>query len=131
VVQVGDLLDMKAPARWSKGTAAEYCNSVREEADAGIEFWRNAAARRPATPNWCGSLATTRTGCAQYVNSYAPALRDIVPVVAELMRLDEFGVKHPKVQPWTDRTGCVLYPRQAAGYHSRPLCPQGIAAPQS
>lgn len=99
VVQVGDLLDMKAPARWSKGTAAEYCNSVREEADSGIQFWtRLRQAAGTAELVWVTGNHEDRLKA--YVNNYAPALRDIVPSTAELMRLDEFDVKYPKVQPW-------------------------------
>jgi predicted phosphodiesterase len=105
VVQVGDLLDMKAPARWSKGTAAEYCNSVREEADAGIEFWRTLrqAAGDDTELVWVAGNHEDRLKA--YVNNYAPALRDIVPDVAELMRLDDFNVKHPRVQPWRAAPG--------------------------
>jgi predicted phosphodiesterase len=104
VVQVGDLLDMKAPARWSKGTAAEYCNSVREEADAGVEFWtRLRQAAGDAELVWVTGNHEDRL--RNYVNAYAPALRDIVPSTAELMKLDSFGVKYPKQQPWTVAPG--------------------------
>jgi predicted phosphodiesterase len=104
VIQVGDLLDMKAPARWSKGTAAEYCNSVRDEADAGVEFWRSLRdAAGQAELVWVTGNHEDRLKA--YVNAYAPALRDVVPSVAELMKLDEFGVKYPKVQPWTAAPG--------------------------
>lgn len=99
VVQVGDLLDMKAPARWSKGTAAEYCNSVREEADAGVNFWREL--RDSADDAELVFVAGNHEDrLRNYTELHAPALRDIVPSLSELMRLDDFGVKHVKTQPW-------------------------------
>lgn len=98
VVQIGDLLDMKAPARWSKGTAAEYCNSVADEAAAGEEFWRVLRAAAPvAELMWLSGNHEDRLRA--YVNTYAPALRDIVPSVAKLMKLDDHGVRHVKRQP--------------------------------
>lgn len=99
VIQVGDLLDMKAPARWSKGTAAEYCNSVRAEADAGVAFWHELRqAAGDAELVWITGNHEDRLRA--YVNAYAPALGDIVPDVADLMQLSKFNVKHPKRQPY-------------------------------
>lgn len=38
LVQVGDLLDCKAPARWSKATADEFANTLQGELDACYEW---------------------------------------------------------------------------------------------
>lgn len=104
VVQLGDLLDMKAPARWSKGTAAEYCNSVGDEVGAGVEFWRSLRQAAPRSELiWLEGNHSARL--MAYVNAYAPALRDIVPSLPELMKLDEFSVKYPKAQPYRIEPG--------------------------
>jgi predicted phosphodiesterase len=104
VVQVGDLLDLKAPARWSKGRADEYINSVRNEVEHGIKFWtelRQAAGDAELVfvhGNHDDRLKS-------YAASYAPALLDVIPSLPELMKLDDFGVKYPKVQPYRIEPG--------------------------
>jgi len=99
IVQVGDLLDMKAPARWSKGKADEYCNSIANEAAHGQAFWEELSARAPYSELvWLAGNHEARLRA--YVNDYAPALRDIVPSVADLMLLKNYGVKHITQQPW-------------------------------
>jgi predicted phosphodiesterase len=106
VIQIGDLLDMKAPARWSKGKAEEYCYSVRDEAEAGDKFWESV---RQAAPDaelvWLAGNHEDRLRA--YVNNFAPALRDIVPSMRDLMRLDTHRVKAPRVQPHTVAPGTV------------------------
>ena len=103
VVQVGDLLDMKAPARWSKGRAEEYCYSVRDECTAGEKFWiklRQAAGT--AELGWVSGNHEDRL--RSYVHTYAPALATIVPSVAELMNLEKHGVRHYR-QPYAIEPG--------------------------
>jgi hypothetical protein len=63
VVQIGDLLDMKAPARWSKGTCRRVLLLSSGRGRGRRQVLANAAERR-RTPSWCGSLATTKTACA-------------------------------------------------------------------
>lgn len=117
VVQIGDLLDMKAPARWSKGRAEEYICSVRDEIGHGVNFWRDLRQAAPdaelvfISGNHDDRL---RTYCA----TYSPALLDILPSLPELMRLDQFGVKYPQPQPYRIEPGvsCIhgkLLHRQA------------------
>lgn len=104
VVQVGDLLDMKAPARWSKGRAEEYICSVRNEVDRGVEFWRQlreAAPRSELVFVHGNHDDRLRTYCA----TYAPALLEILPSLPELMQLDSFDVRYPKQQPYRIEPG--------------------------
>lgn len=98
VFQSGDLLDTKAPARWSKGRAEEYVSSMRNEVDSGIRFWDNLRRAVPnATLTWVSGNHEDRL--RNYVNTYAPAIADIMPDMAELMKLGDFGVNvAPK--PW-------------------------------
>jgi predicted phosphodiesterase len=99
VIQVGDLLDMKAPARWSKGTAAEYCNSVRDEASAGIKFWRLLRQAAPLA-KLKFLMGNHEDRLMNYARNFAPALVDIVPSLPQLMELDKVGVEYPKLQPF-------------------------------
>lgn len=106
VIQIGDLLDMKAPARWSKGRAEEYCYSVREEAVAGRDFWATLRGVAPkAELVWLAGNHEDRLKA--YVNQWAPALRDIVPSLAELMKLSAHSVKAVKQQPYKVAPGTV------------------------
>src|SRR5215204_2868366 len=90
VVQLGDFLDMLAPARWSRGLAAEYAAGVKHEALAGRRL-----------------LAQLREGFAgpvdliegnhearlrNYIHQHAPALAGIVPGIAELLDLGDLGI---------------------------------------
>jgi predicted phosphodiesterase len=104
VVQVGDLLDLSAPSRWSKGRAEEYICSVRKEVDGGIKFWEQL---RQAAPH--AELVFVHGNhddrLRSYCATYAPALLDILPSLPELMKLDSFGVKYPKPQPYRIEPG--------------------------
>jgi predicted phosphodiesterase len=99
VVQIGDLLDMKAPARWSKGRAEEYIGTVGEEVEHGKQFWSTLRGIAPdaelvfVSGNHDDRL---RTYCA----TYSPALLPILPSLPSLMELDQHGVKHQRTQPY-------------------------------
>jgi predicted phosphodiesterase len=104
VVQIGDLLDMKAPARWSKGSVDEYIGTVGDEVQAGVEFWRTLrqVAGNAELVFVPGNHDTRlKTYCAQY----APALLPILPDLGKLMRLDEHNVKYVRTQPYQIEPG--------------------------
>lgn len=106
VLQLGDLLDCKAPARWSRGRAEEYVSSMREEVTAGSRFWESL---RQAVPTaelfWCGGNHDLGR-LHSYINSYAPALKDIVPSMPELMEFEKHGVQEVK-NPWPVAPGVI------------------------
>jgi predicted phosphodiesterase len=106
VVQIGDLLDMRAPARWSKGRAEEYICSVKTEVGHGIRFWENLRAAVPDADLLFVS-GNHDDRLRNYCQTYAPALLDILPSVPELMRLDDFGVRVPPYQPCTLEPGVI------------------------
>lgn len=104
IVQVGDLLDLKAPSRWSKGKAEEYIGSVRNEVDHGIVFWQEL--RQAAGPdceiNWIFGNHDDRL--RTYASAFAPALLDVLPSLPDLMKMEEQNIK-VRAQPWRIEPG--------------------------
>jgi UDP-2,3-diacylglucosamine pyrophosphatase LpxH len=116
IVQVGDLLDVKAPARWSRGKAEEYINSLGDEAEAGRQFWwkLRQAAGNSTELVWLRGNHEARL--SSYVNNYAPALKSVVPSWRDLMDLDKHNVLSP-AQPWKIAPGTI-------GIHGNLLAPK-------
>jgi predicted phosphodiesterase len=99
IIQIGDLLDMKAPSRWTKGKAEEYIHSVRDEAEAGEKFWRSLReASDKAEILWLYGNHEARL--RDYTVTYAPALATIVPSAAELMKTKDYRVTVVNRQPY-------------------------------
>jgi hypothetical protein len=94
LVIIGDFIDCKAPARWSKQTAAEYANTLPGELGTGKQvlgrirdIYDGAVAFIPGNHE---ARITT------YVNTYAPAVSGLVPSLPELLGFDEYDVAyHP------------------------------------
>lgn len=103
VVILGDWLDLKAPARWSKGSADEFAADILDECKAGKA---NLATLR--------SIMSTRritfiTGnhearLTSYVHRHAPALLHVVPSYQELLGFEELGIEH-RHQPYAVAPG--------------------------
>jgi predicted phosphodiesterase len=101
---LGDYLDCKAPARWSKGTADEFAEDLLDEAEAGK---KNLAALRGAL-GWDRKisyiLGNHEDRIANYVRQHAPAIGSIVPGIDELLDFDSLGVELER-QPYAIASG--------------------------
>lgn len=88
---LGDYLDMKAPARWSKGTADEYAADIMDEVEAG---YRNLSSLRAVMGARKISylLGNHEARLQSYLHRSAPALDGIVPTVRDLLRFDELDI---------------------------------------
>jgi hypothetical protein len=104
VIQLGDFLDMLAPARWSRGQAAEYAAGVQKEAAAGHQLL--AAIRAVYDGPFDYILGNHENRLNAYVTAHAPALNGIVPQVRDLLRLDDLGVVQ-REQPYLIAPGTV------------------------
>lgn len=93
LIHVGDFLDAKPPARWSKGYAAEYSGTLQKDIDAGVDIlrrFRDAHKGKPfhlKTGNHDERIQT-------YLHKYAPALAGLRSLeLPNLLHLDEFDIK--------------------------------------
>jgi predicted phosphodiesterase len=93
LVVLGDFMDTKAPARWSKGRAAEYAGDLAWEIE-------NAKARlaevRDVYPEGRVSFITGNheNRINTYLHQWAPALVGVMPALPELLDFEGFGVDH-------------------------------------
>ncbi len=121
VCLIGDFVDCKAPARWSRGMADEYAADLEREADAAR---RTLDAIRQVHD---GSMTFLRGNhearIANYVASHAPALAGIVKGYGDLMDFDRFKIIE-KAQPYRIAPG-------VAAIHGEKLSSTQSAAGQS
>lgn len=104
VVQLGDFLDMLAPARWSRGLAAEYAAGVRHEARTGRAL---LAELRKAFHGPLDMIEGNHEARLRaYVQQHAPALAGLVPTIPELLDLADLGI-NLQAQPLTLGQGVV------------------------
>lgn len=94
LVIIGDFIDCKAPARWSKQTAAEYANTLPGELEVGKQVLERIRTL------YGGAIAfipgNHEARITAYVNTYAPAVSGLVPSLPELLGFDEYDVTyHP------------------------------------
>lgn len=94
LVILGDFLDCKAPARWSRATAAEYADTLPGELAAG----RLVLAQIREVHN--GPIAfipgNHEARISTYVTTFAPAVAGLVPSLPELLDFKSFDVSfHP------------------------------------
>lgn len=104
VIQLGDFLDMKAPARWSRGLAAEYMAGVDREAAEGFRVLSDVRAVYKGPIDFLRGNHEARL--ENYIRTHAPALNGIVPKVADLLRFDDLGVVQ-REQPYRLAPGVV------------------------
>lgn len=105
---LGDFLDCLAPARWSKGLAAEFAAGLDREAEAGRETLRaiRQAVGYDGDTRITFLLGNHEDRIAKYVASSAPALAGIVAMVPELLQLPMFGATLMQ-QPYRIAPGTV------------------------
>jgi len=104
VIQLGDFLDMKAPARWSRGNQAEYMAGVEKEAAEGVRVLSEIRSVYDGPFDYITGNHEARLSA--YIHQYAPALNGVVPTLGQLLRLDEMGIKR-REQPFKVAPGVV------------------------
>lgn len=88
---IGDFIDCKAPARWSKATADEYAGTLAGEIEAGKAMLHQI---RDVYPD--GEITFIKGNhearIDSYLKRYAPALTGLVPSLPDLLEFDHFRV---------------------------------------
>jgi predicted phosphodiesterase len=94
LVILGDFLDCKAPARWSKATAAEYADTLPGELAAGRLVLAQIREAHDGPIAFIPGNHEDRI--SKYVNTYAPAIAGLVPSLPKLLDFESFDVSfHP------------------------------------
>lgn len=102
VIQLGDFMDMLAPARWSRGLVAEYAAGVDREAETGRRVLGELRAVYHGPIDYIEGNHEKRL--ANYIRTHAPALAGVVPKVSELLGFEGFGVVY-REQPFAIAPG--------------------------
>lgn len=106
IVQTGDLLDMKGPARWSKGTAVEYEQNLQDDADQAIGILRRI--RDVYDGPFRVIKGNHDVRAEKYLRQYAPALRHIRALgFAQLLNFDELEIDLHSGPPYRVAPGWV------------------------
>ena len=90
LVIIGDFIDCKAPARWSKATAAEYANTLPGELEAGQAVLERIRGVYEGVINFIPGNHEARI--LSYTKPFAPAIAGLVPDLPELLGFGRFGV---------------------------------------
>lgn len=90
LVILGDFVDCHAPARWSKGSAAEYANTLPGELEAGKQILARIRGMYNGVINFIPGNHEARI--LSYTKTYAPAIAGLVPDLPELLGFGRFGV---------------------------------------
>lgn len=94
VLIIGDFIDCKAPARWSKATAAEFANTLPGELEAGKQVLDQIRGTFNGAISFIPGNHEARIN--SYTKSYAPAVAGLVPSLPELLGFEEYNVAyHP------------------------------------
>ncbi len=91
VCLLGDFLDCKAPARWSRGTADEYAADLEVEAKAGRQTLEDLRTVYDGRVTFLRGNHEARM--ANYVHSHAPALAGVVRMYGELLDFAKYRVE--------------------------------------
>jgi hypothetical protein len=102
LVILGDFIDCKAPARWSKATAAEYADTLPGELEAGKQILEQIRGTYSGPIDFISGNHEDRI--ARYVSTYAPAVRGLVPDLSELLEFAAYGVEL-RAQPYAIAPG--------------------------
>lgn len=116
IIFLGDFLDMKAPARWSKGKPEEYGASLQREINMGFKVLQDLREVYSGQIDFIWGNHEDRLGT--YLQGSAPALRDLDALqLDELMHFDKLGITL-REQPYTITDGWVAV-------HGDKLAPHG------
>lgn len=88
---LGDWLDCKAPARWSKAAAEEFAAGLDYEAETARHIQADIRDVYDGRITWIEGNHELRV--RTYLHKYAPALRGIVPSVPELLEFDIWDIE--------------------------------------
>lgn len=92
LVIIGDFIDCKAPARWSKDTAAEYAETLPGEIDAGRAVLGRIRGAVGDAARISFLVGNHEDRIGSYLRRYAPAVMGIVPSLPELLDFAGLGV---------------------------------------
>lgn len=97
VLLLGDFIDCKAPARWSKGTAAEYADTLPGEIEAARQVLSDIRSIHTGYLTFIEGNHEARV--SSYLRNYAPAIAGLVPSLDKLLWFDNYKV-HYVDQPY-------------------------------
>lgn len=92
LVIIGDFIDCKAPARWSRQTAAEYANTLPGELAAGKMVLEQIRSVFDGVVSFIPGNHEHRINT--YVHAYAPAVAGLVPELPELLDFRTYDVSY-------------------------------------
>lgn len=87
---IGDFIDALAPARWSRGLAAEFEATLPGELKAGKQILADIRGVFSGPISFI--LGNHEDRLDTYVQRYAPALAGVVPPISELLEFERFRV---------------------------------------
>lgn len=98
LVIIGDFVDALAPARWSRGLAAEFAATLPQEMEAGKKVLADIRSvyRGPISALY----GNHEDRIQNYIDRHAPALAGVVPSVAEMLDFEKYRVEL-REQPYT------------------------------
>jgi predicted phosphodiesterase len=92
LIHVGDYLDCKPPARWSKGFAEEYSSTFQKDIDLGVDILRRFRGVHKGPFHLKVGNHDERIGV--YLSKYAPAFTSLRALTLHnLLRLDELDIR--------------------------------------
>lgn len=97
LVILGDFIDCKAPARWSKATAAEYANTLPGELEAGQAVLEQIRGTYSGPIDFI--MGNHEDRISSYVKTYAPAVAGLVPSLPVLLGFKLYDVSL-RAQPY-------------------------------
>lgn len=90
VLILGDFMDTKAPARWSRGRAAEYANDLEWEIKNAVK--RIDELRKVHDGKVSFIEGNHEARISTYLHTYAPAFVGVMPTLPELLKFSEYEV---------------------------------------
>ncbi|EFC86491.1 hypothetical protein [Parafrankia sp. EUN1f] len=102
---LGDFLDMKGPARWSRGLAEEYQTDLQADCDTGVKILENIRAGYGGPIDFVEGNHEARI--RRYLAQYAPALRELRSLQLEaLLNFEDLEISY-RHQPYRLGDGWV------------------------
>jgi hypothetical protein len=88
---IGDFMDTVAPARWSKGTAAEYAGTLQHEVTAAKSLLTEIRTHYDGKLTFISGNHEDRI--KKYLHTVAPAFVGLMPSLGELLEFEQFEVQ--------------------------------------